>query len=264
MNRLLTQLLSFTILLCYATPASACSICVMAFFDYYLPPLFAWLLFPIAWFIFACHLSHKNKTRQWGLPTTGRAFLIGICMFVFAIVTGLVHVVGLFLLIPPVVLAINCVNPKKRTQWSKQEKRKNCIVSLIGTLSFVALISATCYILSTRTKMAYLEQWGTSGMGRTLVGNMQKNPDDNVDKIRAILLNDKIKSYVGDRLARTLGRHGDPVIDFPVLLHVLKRTGGDPDVHDALETLTGIELPNEATAKEWETAFEKKYIEKNE
>ncbi|MDM8517411.1 hypothetical protein QUF76_14530 [Desulfobacterales bacterium HSG16] len=246
-----------TVFIGYATPVSACNVCTMAFFDYLLPPLFLWQIFPVIWFIAVCSVSDKDDP-QWGVPKrTISGVLTGIGTVIIGNMFGFGPLFSLILLLPPIILSFKAMSKNIRKRWGEKQSKKYITVSAIGTAALFCLILSSIWIRYNRTSGEYVLTWGMSGRGRSIIEELRTDPLSDLDEIRLIV--SKSDFYVSEELLETLAVRGDPSKDFSILLDVLRRTKkesyGVDAIEAALKKISGIELPEGTDANDWEKAF---------
>lgn len=256
------QLLLTVLFTGIGTPAYACNLCTLAFFDYYLPPVFIWQLFPIIWFLALCIVRRKDDLYVWGIPRLVFGLLIGLGTIVIGNAVGFGPLLSLLLLIPCVILALATISKKIRQAWGPNQSKKYVGISVIGTISLFCLLGLSVSIQINRTPGEYVAEWGLYGPGRSIVNQLKINSTSDLDDIRLIV--SESNTYASTELAHTLAKIGDPTIDFPILLNALKRTRqssgnyGEDDIEFALKVITGLKLESKTSVEDWEKAFRNK------
>ncbi len=258
----LIQLVGIAIIIGCPVSASACNICAMAYFDYFLPPFTLWILFPVIWFVTACDAANKHIPHTWGLPIRYRAILIGFSVIIIGLVIY-IPFLSLFLLIPPILLAINTANKNVRNKWDKKQRIKYITVSITGGIALASLLCFSLWTNHNRTRAEFIINWSEYGPGRSLVQQIKSNPTD-LAELRQIVSQASI--YTAVQLTEILAKNGAPKIDFPILLEVLIKNNESiyrHDIEQALKILTGIELPEDSSIEDWQKAFDQQYNSAN-
>ncbi len=252
-GRLILQPVCLIILTGWPMPASACNSCTMAFFDYFLPPVYLWQFFAVTWFVVGSGVCDK---KSWGFPKTEIAVMIGVGTIIFGWAFSFGPILSLLLIFPPVILAINTANKNARRKWG-EAKSKIYTVSVFGVIVLAGLLSFSVRIRHTRTTVEYLNTWDSTGQALSIIKQLKTDPD--IDEIRLIV--SKGKESASTRLAATLAVRGDPATDFPILLDVLKRSRreqwgrGSEVIESALFYLTALEMPPATSIDDWKKAF---------
>jgi len=166
-----------------ASDACACSVCVIAAFDCYLPPVGIWCLFSIGWFFIASAIVTTHKVTIIGIPKLSAAIVgtvIGVvASFFIGIGIGFVLLLLLLCLISSVSIFNN--SNKLNHRFVKQFK----IVSSIGICCFISLIILSVSIKNSRNDIDFILKWPNTYVGKTKFNDLYHKGSEGLKDIKA-------------------------------------------------------------------------------
>lgn len=248
-----------------SSEVKACGICVTAIFDRIIPPVLLWCLFSITWFLILSVVVSIHGNKIAGIPSLVKALLL--VLFLLIIGAMLIGPIGVLLLLTPYpVVAWRAFKNNYQT-LNKRIKNTLKIISLITLIAFLGLISYSISILRSRTPSEYILKWENTAPSRMYLKGIAKLGPEYLPYLREVTEKGKISSVV--IAVEGLADFGQSDIDVPILIRTLLRYQGDDSFKEhaqkfgtALRKLSGLNLPDTASYREWREDWEKRKIEK--
>lgn len=239
-------------------PASieACSLCVSALADRVLPPIELWALVSIGLYLSASILRTYSGLKIWGIPSIGYAALVVAGAFISA---GAVFGLGLvvLLLIPIIILVFNTFL-KKSADFGKY----NWLFKGYGFLFivvFLSMIALTIHAQSTRTLADYIIKWSSTTPGHFELKKICNEAEKGLPVLRKVIREAPPENV--SLALETIAKYGEPGIDIPILIDMLKRTdkksGSYEKIESALSQLSGLNPPRGTPYNIWRELWQR-------
>jgi hypothetical protein len=136
------------------------------------------------------------------------------------------------------------------------------VVGIVGVAIAVILGFNSHRIANTRTEAEYILAWQGTGPAASVFSELREAGPEAAEDFREIVRRGS-KSIVGDA-AQLLAQVGRPEKDVPILIESLGRfqavqpgTSVVAEIEDALRSISGLDLPVGATARQWKQAWRK-------
>jgi len=242
----------------------ACGICVTALFDRIIPPALLWCLFAIIWFLALSIVVTIHGNMIAGIPS----LVPGILLVLFLVIIGLMYIgpIGVLLLLTPYPVAAWRAFKNNDRTLNKRVKNSLKIITVISLIAFMGLISYSAYILRVRTPSEYILRWVNTAPSRGYLKGLTKRGPEFLPDLREVIEKGNISTVA--IAVEGLADFGQSDIDVPILIRALGRYQGDDSFNKysekfgaALRKLSGLDLPDTTSSREWRKNWEKRKIE---
>jgi hypothetical protein len=226
-----------------ATEASACGACVFAIFDRFVPPVWLWSAFAIAWFLTVSAIITIHKDKALGIPSFGKAILLVLGFVVAGIM--MIGPLGLFLLLlsyPFVAWKAFCGRNARRSNAKVRHTLKK--ITVTGLICICGLTLYSIFIRTTRPPSEFILRWESTYAGRAYLEELIQCGPESLNDLRVMLEKGNTSSMAA--AAEGLSDFGEPDIDIPLLIRALEKCQTDTSckskVESALLKMGGMDL----------------------
>ena len=239
--------------------SEACSSCVMAQFDKFLPPIYLWVLFATVWFLSLSIFDRYNSSKLPGIPSLLQALLIVLIL----LVVGAIYIgpLGFMLLLIPCFSSV-----LNAFLWgNKLEKKLRYhlkIISCVWLICLIGLFANSIRINYTRTDSDFILQWESTYPARRLLQNLVQKGPDSLEDLRRILKKGMMRS--SSIASNGIALYGDPDYDVPLILAEFQLrqnneyfTSYAEKIENNLSKMTGIKLPKGSSPETWKAYWKK-------
>ena len=202
-----------------ASSAEACSACVIALSDQYLPPISLWNGIAISWYLGTAAIAsyfRVNVKYVPGLLAIGVVILGGLGTLMIG------YPILLLLVIPSALAAVASVFGKTTTEirpFRLAIRSLACVAIL--SISFATIKSVQIH--RTRTDMGFILQWGDVAPALAIIESWKLQEPESLPKYRELIDRGRRMEVVVERAAERIAEIGDPTVDLPLLEAALKR-----------------------------------------
>jgi hypothetical protein len=246
------------------TDVEACGICVTALFDRIIPPILLWCLFAIIWFLAVSIIVTIHGNKIGGIPSLVKAMLF--VLFLVIIGSMLIGPIGVLLLLTPYPVIVWKAFKKNDRTLGKRVKNSLKIITVISLIAFMGLIFYRAYIFRVRTPSEYILEWESTAPSRMYLKGLTKRGPEYLPYLREVIERGNISSVA--IAVEGLADFGQSDIDVPILIQTLGRYQGNASFNKyskrfgtALRKLSGIDLPDTTSYREWRDNWEKRKFE---
>ncbi len=240
--------------------ATACGICTLGLTWNLFPPVLSWSLLATGWFVSLAVLSEKENTRLILVPKITIAIVLGVA----GVVLGFTFFGGIIMLplLVPCFLNLGLSVFKIATpSWTGGFR---WAVRLMGVVALAALSFFLVYDTRKAEEMDAADRimmWEGSALSQKVFNELKEEEPASIEMYRKI-----IREHDGFYLwmtARQLQEIGEPEIDVPILIEAYRSPRSEDEygmeregIEEALRSLTGLDLPENTPAEEWERRWE--------
>lgn len=231
--------------LCSTNEANACTVCMTAFLDLFLPPALFWCGFAIIWFLTVSIIKTVSGNAISGIPAISKSvILVLILLFAGVLMIGPFGI--LLLLLPYPVISWNVLLNNYEQIIDKKIIKVLKIFSIISMITLLFLITYTFYIKSNRSHSEFILKWESTYPAKSLIQELTVKGSENLDDLRIIVEKGNFSS--ASLAAEGLSNFGDPAIDIPILKQTLKKCNSDKSCSQYMKTFEqAIQRLNEKT-----------------
>lgn len=210
--------------------AVACSMCVIATSDFYLPPISLWMWIATVWFLSSGIIKTSTKIPSSVQPGITVSILILIVAAVIGM--GLLGPIPLLLLaLPPGLLFIQSF----RSMDASNGRRAIRITGILHLIALAVAVVFAIHIRATRTDAEFISKWGYNGISGTRVEALRSEEPKSLPDYRYIMTHTEDR-FIANRIAERLAEIG-LAEDLPLLDSAAARFNTER-IKQAKETLT--------------------------
>jgi hypothetical protein len=156
-------------------PLYACSVCMSAFEDLIVPPVYYWCFLSMGLFVLSGVMRKALKLSSILLPTIGKSIVYPIVLFVAG---GMIFGIALpMILLIPVIMGAIMILANKIAAEIGHDKR-NTMAKAYAILVLAVLITSIIYsihIVRTRSRVDFIIEWCATAPARSFMMAMAKN-----------------------------------------------------------------------------------------
>jgi len=173
-----------------ATDVLACSTCITALADYYLPPIFLWVLIATTWFVLNGIVSSVTGITLNCYPKNFVMVLSIVIVILLFILAGAFFGLGVMLLmfVPSVAAFVQSFNPQLRGDFPGGTRA----IYWIGVLHLVGVVCAVVIMVHThltRTPENFIVKWSGTSIALIKFKELQAQGPQALDALRYIKKN---------------------------------------------------------------------------
>ncbi len=173
-----------------ATDVLACSMCITALADYYLPPIFLWVLIATTWFVLNGIVSSATGITLNCYPKNFVMVLSIVIVILLFILAGAFFGLGVMLLmfVPAVAAFVQSFNPQLRGDFPGGARA----IYWIGVIHLVVVVCAVVIMVHThltRTPENFIVKWSGTSIALIKFKELQAQGPQALDALRYIKKN---------------------------------------------------------------------------
>lgn len=211
-NTILVAAIIGSTLLFEISIAEACSQCVFALFDKFIPPIFYWCLLSILWFLAIAFTASGQKEKIAGFPSFIAAFLLVLVLVIIGGgFFGPISILPLF--IPIITATLNAFFSSNKSTLSPHLRKNLKAIGVCGVIALASLGAYSVYLRNSRTAVAYILEWEGTSSALLAIRDLKIRGAEAVPDLR--LLIKQGNSMTAEIAAEELAVLGEPEIKVP-------------------------------------------------